>query len=147
MCRPAMRYCAAVCRSSSGSAWWLAALHRLHGKSCRQGLWCSCIAAFPRCNSLAMPVQNRDPVTCVCVVQYGQPPDEAALACSMALMGVACQAEGLSGRTLRKLPLLAWQRHQSSRGAVHSCAEFISLLRAALNAEQADRLSCGSKST
>jgi hypothetical protein len=64
----------------------------------------------------------------------------------MALMGVAHRAEGLSGRTLRKLPLLAWQRHQSSRGAVHSCAEFIALLSAALNAEQADRLSCGSKS-
>ena len=64
----------------------------------------------------------------------------------MALMGVARRAEGLSGRTLRKLPLLAWQRHQSSRGAVHSCAEFISLLNAALTAEQADRLSCGNNS-
>ena len=104
------------------------------------------IAAFPSCRTDdACPEQRRlSPFHCV--VQYGQPPGEAASACSMALMGVARRAEGLSGRTLRKLPLLAWQRHQSSRGAVHSCAEFISLLSAALNAEQADRLSCGSNS-
>ena len=58
-------------------------------------------------------------------------------------MDAARGGEGFSGRALRKLPLLAWQRHHRSRTSVHSCAEFIALLHAALNAERADRLSCG----
>ena len=62
-CRHAMRYCAAVCRSSSGSAWWLAALHRIHGENCRQGPCCSCMAPLPSGNLLMVPVQNRGLVT------------------------------------------------------------------------------------
>jgi hypothetical protein len=81
-------------------------------------------------------------LTATDVTQYGQPPDAATSACSQALMSVARGGEGLSGRTLRKLPLLAWQRHPC-RGSPHSCAEFIALLNTALNAERADRLSCG----
>lgn len=76
------------------------------------------------------------------LLQYAPAADVATMACSQALVGVALKGEGLSGRTLRKLPLLAWQRNHQRRGAPHTCSEFVALLDAALDAEMADRLPC-----
>lgn len=76
------------------------------------------------------------------LLQFAPSADAATAACSQALMGLAGKADGLSGRTLRKLPLLAWQRNHSRRGTAHSCVEFVALLDAGLEAELADRLSC-----
>jgi hypothetical protein len=66
-----------------------------------------------------------------------------ALALGRLLWAAAAAAEGFSGRALRKLPFLA---HASGPGlpAPCGCAEFLSALSAAAEAERADRSSLAS---
>lgn len=63
-------------------------------------------------------------------------------ALSQALLDVGRKCEGLSGRTLRKLPLLAHRTDPRRRRSAPACATFIAMMDAAVDAELQDRGSC-----
>uniref|UniRef100_A0A7S3VK24 AAA+ ATPase domain-containing protein n=2 Tax=Dunaliella tertiolecta TaxID=3047 RepID=A0A7S3VK24_DUNTE len=75
------------------------------------------------------------------ISQDPEPEDVSALKLSAALLGVAMAAEGLSGRSLRKLPFLAHALSEGGLACPCDCTDFLHALLHAAEHEHADRKS------